>query len=864
MILPIAAEPSPPWDDRARIGRYLVGDPIGRGAMGEVFRGEDTELARPVALKRLHVGTDAEARSKLAHEARAAAKLQHPNVVTVYEIVEDGDRAVLATEWIDGVNLREWLATTRTWRDAVRVVLGAGRGLAAAHAAGIVHRDFKPENVLVDREGRARVADFGLASSATGGSTGVSLRGSPMAFMSVTGTLSGTPAYMAPELVDGVRPHPGSDQFAFAVTLFEAVHGRYPFEGKTAEAIWTAMGEQRITRGERRVPGWLDRCLRRALSPDPADRFPDLASMLDEIERRSRRSIAVPLAIAGAFACAVAVAVSMLVLRSDAPACGDDLVDGVWNPMTRSGMSAQFGSVAPGRGATAAAFTAEGLDRWSASWRLGRRGACAVPAPERSARASCLDRQLGAVQAQLTVWSHADATVVDRAAAGVASLPRPEDCIAAAPAGAVPAALVEATAAVEALRRAGKFVQARAQIEALARAAELATDPQSKARALIAVGAIEFELRDHARAQAHLVTAAQAARQAHDDALLASALILQAEVRIAANEPAEALGLSAAVTALGVQDLTTAKIESVRGEALARLDRFDEAIAAYKRSAAIREAAAATDPTQRLEYANAIGALGSTLGSSGRREEAEVELKKCLAIEEPVLGPDHPEVARTLHDLAVQQRELGNVDAAVANYARARRIFVGALGGHALEVGSVDAALAHIAMAAGDFDRARALATAARAVYVRDNTRPDLVSSIETTLGNIEQNTDRCAAAIPHYEAALAEAKKARQTGAELGISYANLAACLADVSRDAEARNAIEAAIAAWDSAGEGGPMRAQAVAIFADLEAKAGRRAHAIELDRQVLAALKGVEGVEQLREYVEGQLAQWQRGR
>src|SRR4051812_15655327 len=220
-----STQPTTPWAPGVRIGRYLIGEAVGRGAMGEVFRGEDTELSRPVALKRLHAGTDASSRDRLAHEARAAAQLQHPNVVAVYEIVDDGERAVLATEWIDGVTLRDWLATPRTWRDAVRVVAGAGRGLAAAHAAGIIHRDFKPENVLVDHHGRARVADFGLASSATGGAPGVSLRGSPMLFVSVTGTLSGTPAYMAPELVDGVRPHAGSDQFAFAVTLFEAVHG---------------------------------------------------------------------------------------------------------------------------------------------------------------------------------------------------------------------------------------------------------------------------------------------------------------------------------------------------------------------------------------------------------------------------------------------------------------------------------------------------------------------------------------------------------------------------------------------------------------------------------------------------------------
>ncbi|CAN5916121.1 hypothetical protein BH11MYX3_BH11MYX3_11830 [soil metagenome] len=858
-------QPPPPWEPGARIGRYLVGAAIGRGAMGEVFRGEDTELSRPVALKRLHAGTDDGSRDRLAHEARAAAQLQHPNVVAFYEIVDDGERAVLATEWIEGVTLRDWLTTPRTWRDAVRVVSGAGRGLAAAHAAGIVHRDFKPENVLVDHAGRARVADFGLASSAHGAAPGISLRASPAVFLSVTGTLSGTPADMAPELVDGVRPHAGSDQFAFAVTLFEAVHGRYPFDGKTAEAIWTAMGEGTITYGDRRVPSWLDRCLRRGLAAEPAARFPDLAAMLDEIDRRSRRSIVVPLAVTGVLAGAAAVTASLLMLGGAPAPCGDDLVDGVWHPVVRGGMSARFAAVAHARGATTATFTEDALDRWTGSWRLARRAACTAPAPERSARASCLDHELGMLQAQLAVWSHADAAVVDRAAFTVAALPSPETCGDASPAPATAApALLAATDEVDALRRAGKFTVARKKTDALATAAEHTADPASQARALIAVGSVEYELRDHVAARAHLARAAQAARQAHDDGLLAAALILDASVRIVANHPAEALGLIDAVAARGMQGSSMAKVESVRGEALANLERFDEGIAAYRRAAALYETAAASDPARRLDLAASIGAIGSALGRAGRRKEAEVELQSCLAIEEPILGPDHPEVARTLHDLAAQQRELGSVEVATRNYQRARRIFAAALGEQTLEVASVDAALADIAIAAGDFDRGRTLAISARAAYLHDNARPELLSSIETALGNIEQNSDRCGAAIPHYEAALVASKQAGETGGRLGISYANLAACLADVSRDAEARNAIDAGIAAWDAAGEGGPTRAQAITILADLEAKAGRRAHAIELGQQVLASIKGLEGVAPLREYVEGQLAAWRRGR
>ncbi|MEO7092423.1 MAG: tetratricopeptide repeat protein, partial [Polyangiales bacterium] len=418
----------------------------------------------------------------------------------------------------------------------------------------------------------------------------------------------------------------------------------------------------------------------------------------------------------------------------------------------------------------------------------------------------------------------------------------------------------DATAEVDALRGAGKFSQARTHTDALAAAAERVTDPASQARALISVGAVEYELRDHVAARAHLGRAAQAARQAHDDGLLGQALILDASVRIVANHASEALGLCDAVAALGLQGMSLAKLEVVRAEAFANLDRFDEAAAAYRRTVALNEAAVASDPSRRVDLAASIGALGSTLGRAGHRAEAEVELKKCLAIEEPLLGPDHPEVGRTLHDLAAQQHELGELELATKNYHRARAIFAATLGDQTLEVASVDAALADMAVSAGDFDRARTLATSARAAYIHDNARPQLLSSIETALGNIEQNSDHCAAAIPHYEAALVASKQAGETGERLGISYANLAACLSDVSRDSEARNAIEAGLAAWDAAGESGPLRAQALITLADLEAKAGRKKHAVELAQQVLAAIKDVEGMGPLREYVEEQLAHW----
>ncbi|MDQ3370159.1 MAG: tetratricopeptide repeat protein, partial [Myxococcota bacterium] len=275
-------------------------------------------------------------------------------------------------------------------------------------------------------------------------------------------------------------------------------------------------------------------------------------------------------------------------------------------------------------------------------------------------------------------------------------------------------------------------------------------------------------------------------------------------------------------------------------------------------------ATAARDPASRLAIAAAIGAVGSTLGNAGQLAEGAAELKRALAMEELILGADHPEVARTVHDLAAIQRDLGELAESERGLLRVRTIFAAAFGEGSLEVAATDAALAYLAIIAGQLERAHELAVRARAGFVRTNAGPALLSSIDTALGNIEQNRERCAAAIPHYERALASSREAGETGGLLAVAYVNLAACLADVGRDPEARNALEAGLSAWEAAGDAGPERAQALAILADLEARAGRRGRAIELAKQVLAAIDGLEGepFEAIREHVRDQLAIWRR--
>jgi serine/threonine protein kinase len=264
------------------VGRFELRERLGAGGAGTVYSAWDPELEREVALKLLRrdvSGERGEERQRLLLEARAMARLNHPNVVPVFELGVHEGRVFLAMERVDGTSLRAWLERTRpAWPEILRMFVQAGRGLVAAHAAGIVHRDFKPENVLVGPDGRARVGDFGLAHA---GDRDMLPAG------------GGTPAYMAPEQHTGAAVGPAVDQFAFAAALYQALYGRRAFAGDTAAelAAAKAAGAVLLPPGDSPIPPRLFRALKRALAPDPARRFASLDALLEALERDPRRRV---------------------------------------------------------------------------------------------------------------------------------------------------------------------------------------------------------------------------------------------------------------------------------------------------------------------------------------------------------------------------------------------------------------------------------------------------------------------------------------------------------------------------------------------------------------------------------------------
>jgi serine/threonine protein kinase len=286
-----------------RVGRYLVLSKLGAGGMGVVFAAYDPNLDRKIALKLLRAGinvTTQEARSRLRREAQAIAQLSHPNVVAAYDVgTTDAGDLYVAMEFVEGDTLTTWLKKwPRTWRDILDVFQQAARGLYAAHGVNLLHRDFKPDNVLVGGDGRVRVSDFGLARSLLAGPDEAGSKSAQIATLSAeltaTGTVLGTPRYMPPEQLVGPDIDARSDQFSFCVALYEALYGIHPLPGGTAVSMMEQGARAATPPADTRVPAWVHKVVARGLERDRAKRFSSMAALLAELAPapvRSRKAL---------------------------------------------------------------------------------------------------------------------------------------------------------------------------------------------------------------------------------------------------------------------------------------------------------------------------------------------------------------------------------------------------------------------------------------------------------------------------------------------------------------------------------------------------------------------------------------------
>lgn len=445
-------------------GRYVVLEELGRGGMSVVYVAYDPKLDRRVALKVVQAEQLSEThRARLHREAQALARLSHPAVVAVYDVGDIEHDTFVAMELVDGTSLREWLKTKRTWREVVRVIVAAGRGLAAAHAAGIVHRDVKPDNIMISSTGDVKLVDFGLArdlgdrsvdseelpASSSGSmavSTSSKTSGShaalPLDAITQHGFVVGTPAYMPPEQHSRTpEADERSDQFSLCASLYEALYQQRPFQTSKKQALDP---REAVTVADRPgtdqrtlaaappkdsdVPAWLQKVLERGLAVDPNKRYSSVDALIEDLDRdpaRTMRLIAVAGGVLVAVA-AIAILITWKYMPKDTvgPNCstGADRLTAVWSPERAS----ELGKVAGERGGAAAAAAigvfSSRVDNYLEDWQRMRLEACeatrlrAMQSEEAlDLRMQCLDRRLGELGALVDVLEEANADALRKA-----------------------------------------------------------------------------------------------------------------------------------------------------------------------------------------------------------------------------------------------------------------------------------------------------------------------------------------------------------------------------------------------------------------------------------------------------------------
>jgi predicted Ser/Thr protein kinase len=693
----------------AAVGRFVVLGLLGRGGMGEVYSAFDPELDRKVAVKILQSRSpDGEAR--LLREAKTVAKLQHPNVIVVYEVGRVRDTVFIAMEFVDGGTLGAWLRTERrSWRDVLRVFQAAGRGLAAAHDVGIIHRDFKPENVMLTKGGEVRVMDFGLARSfdsveeeKVGAPPGVSptvgdaklgdtdstraLAGyaaqvapdSTSEKLTRTGILLGTPAYMAPEQYLGGRIDARTDQFSFCVSLYEALYGERPFAGETLSslAVNVAEGRVRPPPDRSRVPGWLRRVLLRGLAPTPEGRFRSMNELLAALDAdpaaRRRRWLATA---AGA---AIIATFAVLASRGSGArgrVCGSgaDLLNGVWE--AGSGPSSRKESIKTAFLATKAPFAGKAyatvtrlLDDYVRRWSSMYQENCEATRVRGDQseevldlRMSCLSNRLANVRALTDVFIEADTGVVTNATSAAASLPQIDSC------ADIPAlrAVVRPPENPDTRRRVGELRQELARVQSTGDSGKCKLAEQRGAalidairptnyhpllgEALWVVGALGDQCAEADLSVARLKEAYLEAATGRDEETAAEAaatLTLQLMNRLGQAAAAQDWFLMTRASAARLSDPDRIKGQMVNAEAYALLGKRDYAGFAAKMSEAAIFTAKRLGPDHPMALAGLLN-VGDGLSTAGRYDEAVAADEAALSSIRRVLGDEHPLAAMT-------------------------------------------------------------------------------------------------------------------------------------------------------------------------------------------------------------------------
>ncbi len=821
-----------------RLGRYVLLDPIGTGGMGVVHGGYDDVLDRRVAIKliRAERASSEAAQLRLVREAQAMAKLTHPGVVAVYEAgVHDGD-VYLAMELVEGLTLRGWLREQeRSWREIVKVFAQIADALAAAHDAGVLHRDFKPENVLLTRDGKPKVADFGLAhlvgaeprpadstssaavvDTASGSLSRATISGSRAreTRLTTTGEVMGTPAYMSPEQCRGEECGPASDQFAFFVTLFESLWGERPFSGETLREIMAniAAAKVRAPRVGVAIPAWLRAIVLRGLAAKPGDRHPSMHAVAELLasdpERQRARRLATAAAL-GIGALGIGVGAWAWLARDrpcrDAPA----QIGRAWSDTIRTRTTDAIVATDLSYATDTAQRVARALDAYASEWSTAYTEACEATRVHQTQSEDALDRRMTCLQrardelgARADVLANADVTVVEHAMRLVDGLPSLATC---ADLEKLQSQVLEedpaiAEAAAEqrrelsrafALHVAGKPTEAEAAMRELSpRVHELGAKVLA-AEVDFRWGEVLGGLGRHAESEPLLRTAMRAAMTLGDDitaGLAASSLVMQ--IGTGGGRTAEAQWVADIALALAERtkdDGLLADVLNSRGGLLIATGKSAEAEAEFR---AMLELTTRVYGEDASATAVAHENLGLALSSVGRVEEAVEHHRKAMAIRVVELGEDHPRVGSGHAHLGTALQELRRLDEAAEELSEGIAILERALGDRHPDVAFARVNLGIVYDETGRHEEAQAEYRASIAVLeaLLGRDHPDVAKGINN-LGTSLQDAGRLAEAEVEFRRALAISRAALgEDHADVARTLGNLATVLQALGRLDEA----------------------------------------------------------------------------
>lgn len=780
-----------------KIGRYVFLELLGEGGMGMVIAAYDPTLDRRVAIKLLHMrGNEGEQRLRMEREAQAMAKLSHPNVVTVYEVGEYEGQLFVAMEFVKGQDLRQWLVRHESadWRTVLEPFIQAGHGLAAAHRAGLVHRDFKAANVFVGEDGRARVGDFGLARRDVDDPDTIATRhkaqhaASSTALtqsMTATGAAVGTPSYMSPEQFRGDPTDARTDQFSFCAALWEALYGQRPFLGDTVMQLMSNVleGNRRPPPPGNGVPTWLRKVLDRGLSLAPDDRYPSTEAMLAALQADPTKRRRVWIAAAtGALAIAGWLGGRAYLEAQQVAACEADgtSIDATWNPDVQAKL-VRVGEAANARASVELAM--HYFDAQAQAWKQARTQACLDTRVHGTWDEDTLDRsvwcldehqmQMAALVAQ---FMEADAKAIDELLLAAADLSGVESCLDA-----------HRLAMLPPLPQ-----HDRERIQAVLRSL-------SQTDALGAVGEYQagLELATAALAQAEQLDWPPLAAAAHlhyGDLLDLSGKFPEAEAQLEA-----AYFRASEVGALEVAAEAAIDLAFTVGYDQAR---YDEGIR-WARHADVSLSALGMSENSHWR-SNASTSLGLVFSAMGEPEQAKLLFEQALAIDETLLGPEHPIVAVNLGNLALALEELAAYDEAERLHERALAIRERALGPESLDVANSLNNLANVYLGMGRYEQAKSHYERALAIRERllGPEHPDVATSLNNLAG-VYRSMGKHEQAKPLDQRALAiRTKLLGPEHPSIATSLNNLASAHLALGEYEQAKPLYEQALAIYEKA--------------------------------------------------------------